>query len=365
MIRDAATDDVDQLVDIENQAFASDRLTRERFLHLLKRANAVILVSDDEASGRIDADAVYLFRQGFSVARLYSLAVRPRSRGRGLARALMHRGEEIAVERGCLSIRLEVAEDNTPARTLYERDGYRRIGRVPDYYEDGQAAIRYEKLIVPHERPQVLPVPFYAQTLDFTCGPACVLMAMRRFDSQIPADRELELDIWRESTLIFMTSGLGGCGPFGLGVAALRRGFRVEIYQSDDRVPFIEGVRSQEKKEVIQISHLQMRRRAAEMNAQIRFGEFGVNELIDVLDRGFVPIVLVSGYRLYGQKTPHWVLVTGYDDRFFYVHDPYIPDGATEADSINLPISRRDFARIKRYGKSLQRAMIAVGPRPQ
>ncbi|MEW5875584.1 MAG: GNAT family N-acetyltransferase/peptidase C39 family protein [Candidatus Zixiibacteriota bacterium] len=363
MIRHATKDDVDQLVEIENLAFEFDRFTRDRFLHLLTRAHGVILVHQDDNGPTIGANAVYLFRQGFSVARLYSLAVRPSHRGRGLARDLMKRGEEIAIERGCLSIRLEVAENNKAARTLYEREGYRQIGRVADYYEDHSAAIRYEKFIVPHLSPDMVPVPFYAQTLDFTCGPACLIMAMRRFDPGLPPDRGLELDIWRESTLIFMTSGLGGCGPFGLGVAALNRGFEVEIYQSDDSVPFLDGVRSQEKKEVIELCHLQMRRRAADLDARIRFADFGLNDVINVLDRGLVPIVLVSGYRLYGEKVPHWVVVTGYDDRFVYVHDPYIPDGATEADSINLPIARRDFAQIKRYGKTLRRAMIAIGPR--
>ena len=362
MIRHATIHDVDQLVQIEQESFQTDRFSREQFMHLLTKGHALILVEQDDDGKTIGGDAVLLFRRGFSTARLYSIAVRPSHRGRGLARTLLVACEEEAINRDCLTLRLEVAENNKAARTLYESVGYRMIGRVEDYYEDGGAAIRYEKFIVPHPSPETVPVPFYAQTLDFTCGAACLLMALRRFDPAIEPTRETELDLWREATLIFMTSGTGGCGPFGLAVAALNRGFDVEIHMSDDFVPFIDGVRSAEKKEVIEICHRQMRRRAAEMGGRVFIRDFGIDDVLEAVDRGRVPIVLVSGYRLYGEKVPHWVVVTGYDERYLYLHDPYIAEGVTETDGINLPIHRRDFKRIKRYGKILQRSMVTIGP---
>lgn len=363
MIRTATTADLDQLVQIERESFTTDLFTREQFLHLLTKGHALVLVHQEEDTPTIGGDAVLLFRRGFSTARLYSIAVRPAFRGKGLARKFLAACETEAIERDCLTLRLEVAENNTAARTLYESVGYRVIGRVEDYYEDGSAAIRYEKFIVPHPSPETVPVPFYAQTLDFTCGAACLLMALRRFDASIEPSRETELDLWRESTLIFMTSGTGGCGPFGLAVAALNRGFDVEIYMSDDLVPFIDGVRSAEKKDVIEICHRQMRRRAAEMGGRVFIQDFGIDDVLSAVDRGRVPIVLVSGYRLYGEKVPHWVVVTGYDERYLYLHDPYIGEGVTESDGINLPIHRRDFKRIKRYGKILQRSMVTIGQR--
>jgi ribosomal protein S18 acetylase RimI-like enzyme len=45
-------------------------------------------------------------------------------------------------------MRLEVRNDNTPAQLLYERSGYRCFSTVRGYYEDGEAARRYEKTIV-------------------------------------------------------------------------------------------------------------------------------------------------------------------------------------------------------------------------
>src|SRR3546814_2094248 len=45
-------------------------------------------------------------------------------------------------------------------------------------------------------------------------------------------ERALEIRIWREATTIFMTSGHGGCDPYGLAVAANRRGFHAKVYVS-------------------------------------------------------------------------------------------------------------------------------------
>ena len=44
-------------------------------------------------------------------------------------------------------MRLEVRADNAAARKLYESTGYARIAVLPDYYEDGAAAWRYEKAL--------------------------------------------------------------------------------------------------------------------------------------------------------------------------------------------------------------------------
>jgi hypothetical protein len=50
-------------------------------------------------------------------------------------------------------------------------------------------------------------VEFFAQSLDFTCGPASLMMACTR---STPPTRWIvarELRLWREATLIYTTSG--------------------------------------------------------------------------------------------------------------------------------------------------------------
>ena len=51
-------------------------------------------------------------------------AVEPFARGRGAGRAMLDAAEEFARARGLLYVSLMVTDDNTPARTLYERSGF-------------------------------------------------------------------------------------------------------------------------------------------------------------------------------------------------------------------------------------------------
>ena len=82
----------------------------------------------------------------------------------------------------------------------------------------------------------------------------------------------------------------------------------------------------------------------------------------EAFDEGGVPIVLISSYRIYREKFPHWIVVTGFDDKFVYVHDPYVDyeQGKTSLDTTNMPILQKDFERMSRYGRSGQRAALIL-----
>lgn len=89
---------------------------------------------------------------------------------------------------------------------------------------------------------------WYQQTTEFTCGPASLMMAMNSLDNLLVMEQRLELDLWRESTTIFMTSGHGGCHPVGLANAAKLRGFEAKVFLNQQTPLFIDGVRSLHKK---------------------------------------------------------------------------------------------------------------------
>ena len=142
-------------------------------------------------------------------------------------------------------MRLEVREDNAPAIALYQRLGYRQFGTYRDYYEDHGNALRFERRILFYEpRREFLPVPYYPQTTEFTCGPAALIMAMAALNEQQPLTTLEELQIWREATTIFMLAGHGGCGPQGLAHAAWRRGYEASLWVSHEGPLFLETVRS-------------------------------------------------------------------------------------------------------------------------
>ncbi len=360
MIRPACLDDLDALVGIENRCFDTDRISRRNFRYLLTKANAATLVDEDAAVVR--GYAMLLFNTGTSLARMYSYAVDPPYQGQGIGQELVQASEALALEHDCVSLRLEVRRDNAASIGLFEKSGYRYLEAVPDYYEDHAEALRFEKMLLPHLRPELARVPYYQQTLDFTCGPASLMMAMKTIQPELELDRKLELRIWRESTTVFMTSGHGGCGPYGLALSAYHRGFDVEIFVNDDSALFITSVRDPEKRVVMQVVQEDFVDELRGLPVKILYGALSVADLQAQIEEGGIPVVLISSYRIYQEKFPHWVVVTGYDERSFYVHDPYVDSeaGKTLTDCINMPILKKDFQRMARYGKTGQKAVLVL-----
>lgn len=359
VIREASLADVQALVALESACFDGDRLSRRQFRYMLSKAHAVTLV--EELEGTIRGYVLLLFHAGTSMARLYSIAVGPEHRGQDIGRRLVIAAETAALTQDCVFMRLEIRRDNLPSIRLFEDLGYRQFGTYADYYEDHMEALRFEKPLTGQLQPALTQVPFCEQTLDFTCGPASLMMAMKALDPSVEPDRRLELRIWRESTTVFMTSGHGGCGPYGLALSAFRRGFDVEIYVNAEEM-FVNSVRSEEKKEVIRLVEEDFLEEIKQLPIPLHYRGLGLAEMKQKYDQGGIPVVLISSYRIYREKFPHWVVVTGFDERFAYVHDPYVDHekGKSQMDCINMPIPQRDFERMARYGKTGQRAAIIV-----
>lgn len=359
-VRRAEKSDLDQLVALEMRCFAGDRLNRRNFKYMLTKAHGQLWVAEDE-NGLLGY-VLILFHRGTSLARLYSIAIDVAAQGKGLADLLMEQAEHSAKETGCVYMRLEVREDNTRAVRLYERRGYRYFGRIPDYYEDGCAALRYEKALKVKPPDNRINVPYYAQTTEFTCGPSALMMAMRSLDPQFPLDRNQELRIWREATTIFMTSGHGGCGPHGLALAAWRRGFWVKLFISQEGPLFVEGVRSDNKKEVLALVHEEFEQELEKTDVEIHKRGVSSADIQSCLTEGGVPIVLISTYQFNRVKAPHWVVVTALDDRFVYINDPEIDEETfrLETDNINLPIPRQHFDAMAKFGQTRLRTAVLI-----
>ena len=359
LLREARADDLDRLVQLESEGFKTDRLSRRSYQKLLQRRSAQILVAH---RGTVIVGAVVLlFKRTSSIARLYSLAVARTSRGRGVGRALLRAAEHAALERDCAVLRLEVRVDNNAARGLYESEGFTVIANVSGYYADGSDAVRLERSLWDESsaRPAA---PYYAQTLDFTCGSAALMMAMASIDSSVKLDRRLEIRLWREATTVFMTSGHGGCGPYGLALAARARGFDVTIYAPLRGPMFVSGVRDPEKKTVIALVEDDFLDELAETDVTIRRGSFNAQTLIGHLRRGDAPIVLISLFRLHGERGPHWVTVVGYDSHVFRVLDPMSPPAGGRPPE--LSITQREFERMSRYGREREAAAVVLSPKP-
>lgn len=362
MIRPATVADIGTLIDIENRCFVTDRLTRRNFRYILTKGNAETLIDIDDATGKARGYVMVFFNSSTSLARLYSFAVDPAFQGQGVGKALLTAAEEAAVNEDCVTMRLEIRKDNTRGIKIYTDAGYREFGEHSDYYEDHMDALRFEKRLVPHLSPAMVKVPFYRQTTEFTCGPSVLMMAMAALGIDVPFSRESEFRLWRESTTIFMASGHGGCDPYGLALAAYRRGIDVELYVTEEGALFMDSVRNPEKKEVMRIVQEDFLDQIRQTPIKLYRGTLSVENMQARFEEGVILLVLISSYRIYREKFPHWVVVTGFDERYIYVHDPYI-DGVvntSQEDCINMPILKKDFSRMARYGKAGQKAVIIL-----
>jgi hypothetical protein len=188
------------------------------------------------------------------------------------------------------------------------------------------------------------------------------MMAMKALRPGLEMNRQLELRLWREATTIFMTSGHGGCGPYGLALAALNRHFRTDVYVSGEGIHLVDSVRSEQKKEVMRLVQEDMHQQLNALNIPIYESGVSSAEIEACLGHGGIPLVLISSWQIYNAKVPHWVVVTGSDDSFIYVNDPFVDreEGETPIDSINMPILKEKFESMARYGRVGLQAMVVL-----
>ena len=361
-IRPVQPADLDALEALEKRTFETDRLSRRSFRRWISGEHRAFKVAT--VDGVLAGYILIILHRGTRLARLYSIAVDSQMRGRGLGRKLIEAGEKAARAAGRIDMRLEVRKDNQSAITLYEQLGYHRFGEYEDYYEDHQDAFRYQKRILQFDASHwQRPVPWYRQNTEFTCGPASLLMAMQALDKNIQPDISEEMHLWREATTIFMTSGHGGCHPLGLAIAARKRGFKAEVWISGDQILFIDSVRAEKKKKIIELAHTDFVAQAKKLKIPVHHSEVSQQQLTKALKKGGIPLILISTWQLDGKRVPHWVVLSAFDDEFFYLHDSDPEDGLqTDLDCQYLPIARSDFDRMARFGRDRLRTAVIISP---
>ena len=173
-------------------------------------------------------------------------------------------------------------------------------------------------------------VPYYSQTAEFTCGPACVLMVMKHFDPKLKLNRDLEFEVWRQCNMI----GTRGADPFGLAVPLIETGLEVRLITQRKRV--IDGKSWKQRllrnfsREEIELSFFGIRenqRRALKRNLSVQYKRPTVFDIVSSVRAGFVPIALVHMGVIHSLNIPHWVVITDIDEEEVVFNDPYPPKG--------------------------------------
>ena len=360
VIRQANKTDLPDLIALEKRCFETDLLSRRSFQNFIKPGPHELLVL--LADGRLIGYVLVLYRSGTNLARLYSIALSPDSQGKGYSHQLITSAEDAAAKNHCVYMRLEVSIDNKVAQNLYEKHGYQVIGQIAEYYDDGKDALRMEKRLHSPATNVIRPKPYYQQTTEFTCGPASLMMAIKTLKTDYEMTRHEELQIWREATTIFMTSGHGGCSPHGLALSAWHRGLSVSLHINRDDAPFLDSVRDEEKKAVIELVHQDFLEQIQQSDIEIFTHELEADELDSILQNGYPVLALISTWRLNRNKAPHWVYVADSDDQFVYINDPDLSDDPhySQTDFIQTPIDKVMFRNMARFGRKKLRALLVI-----
>ena len=319
-VRKAGRGDLDALMALEHRVFATDRLSRRSIRHFLTSPTAEVIVAQEEG-GRLAGTAIVLFHPRSATARLYSIAVAPHMGGRGWARCCSRRlktrpSDMTAARSGSKCITPITPRSRATARAATASSAGAR------YYQDGGDALRFEKRLVPRLAALKAPPPYFHQTTEFTCGPACIMMALAWADRSFKPAPAMEFALWREATTIVMGTGPGGCEPYGMAVTLKRHGLEPEIYVSRAGPYFLDTARSADQRRVMQVTQLDFQREAKALDIPSHLTPVSESVLMKAFDSGSVAIVLVSGYHMVARGRPHWIFAFGRDRRHVLMHDP-------------------------------------------
>ncbi|MDZ7780333.1 MAG: ribosomal protein S18-alanine N-acetyltransferase [Gemmatimonadota bacterium] len=136
--------DVSDVVAIEKEAFNTP-WKADTFEGLVGRDGLVLLVLEDPEAGILGYAVLWcILDQG----ELANIAIRPDLRGCGLGSRLLDHVVDACRERGVTSLYLEVRDSNAAALTLYERSGFREVGRRRGYYREPREDARVMELVI-------------------------------------------------------------------------------------------------------------------------------------------------------------------------------------------------------------------------
>lgn len=185
-------------------------------------------------------------------------------------------------------------------------------------------------------------IPFYKQTMDFTCGSACIIMTLSHFDSSFSLDRNSEMDIWREGSSILVL----GMGRYGISFPFLSRGYRVEVLTNLHDIDFLSRIEKRldgHAMELFRNLYNERKERVMSMGLIEKKAErITLDSVRSTIGRGGIPILLTDASELEDDKAPHWVVVTEVRDGHFSLNNPLDTSGGRV-----FPAS--DFERISGF----------------
>lgn len=143
-VRDASSGDIDFLMELEQTCFPVSRQSSRRSIrNSLQKTTQQVLIIEWGASRnkRVPVGAVTLM--GFKhTLRIFSIAVMPSFRGKGMGEVLMRYVRSFALKWRYAQLSLEVDCTNSLLVDWYRKFGFEVVATLPDYYGKGEPAYR-------------------------------------------------------------------------------------------------------------------------------------------------------------------------------------------------------------------------------
>lgn len=142
----AKSSDLDNLVQLERAIFNYSSINRRSFKHLIGSATVHCWVARN--GNKLLGYALVLTRKNSAVWRLYSIAVAPEARGKGIGQQLMDELISCARTHHAKAVSLEVKSDNKAAIAWYQNCGFETIDVLANYYDDGSDGLKCVLLLI-------------------------------------------------------------------------------------------------------------------------------------------------------------------------------------------------------------------------
>jgi len=166
-----------------------------------------------------------------------------------------------------------------------------------------------------------LDIPFYRQHYDFTCGPASLMMAMKYLDNDVHLGKDLEIDLWREGNLV----AVYGTSRYGLAYSAAVRGFSARVTTNTGGIDFVDRFvppLNDPDMQMLKDHFYERRTRCRKLGVRERRETITGKIICKSLFLNHVPLIVTNSLFFSKENLPHWVAVTGIDDKCMYFNNP-------------------------------------------
>jgi hypothetical protein len=160
------------------------------------------------------------------------------------------------------------------------------------------------------------------------------MMAMKYLDRNTPLAKDLEIDIWREGNLVAVL----GTSRYGLAYSAVLRGFSARVSNNAGGIDFVEKFVPPLEGQAMQLIREQFherRTRCRKRGVRDRQQTIAGKTIRESLFSNHVPLIVTNSLFCSKEDLPHWVAVTGIDEKFLYFSNP--SDVRPKKRKIGLP----------------------------